>query len=202
MESCALYDLLEKEVAPLFYQRAADGLPRAWISRMKASMKRLAPQFSTNRMLWDYSEQYYRPAARYHADLVADGGARAQRLAAWKANVFRHWAQVRVESVEARRPGTHRVGDEFALAAVVGLGGLTPHDVRVEAYHGRLDDKQQIAEGRGVALRLEASLDGGRHRFVGVVPCDRSGMHGYTVRVRPSHPDANSILATGLMTWW
>jgi len=202
VESAALYELLEKDVVPLFYDRAVDGLPRAWIARMKASMKRLAPQFSTNRMLWDYGERLYLPAARYYAELVADGGARAQRLATWKANVFRHWAQVRVESVEARRPGTHRVGDSFPLAAVVGLGGLAPDDVSVEAYFGRLDEKQQIAAGRSVALRLEASLDRGRHRFVGVVPCDRSGMQGYTVRVRPAHPDANNLLATGLMAWW
>ena len=202
VESGALYDLLEKDVVPLFYERGADGLPRAWLARMKASMKRLAPQFSTNRMLWEYGEGYYLPAARYHAELLADGGARALRLAEWKTKVFRQWSRVRVESVEAQRPGTHRVGDEFPLVAVVNLGSLAPGDVSVEAYSGRLDDKRQIAAGSSAPLSLKASLDGGRHRFVGAVPCDRSGMQGYTVRVRPAHPDANGVLATGLMTWW
>jgi starch phosphorylase len=169
---------------------------------MKASMKRLAPQFSTNRMLWEYGEGYYLPAARYHAELLADGGARALRLAEWKTKVFRQWSRVRVESVEAQRPGTHRVGDEFPLVAIVNLGSLAPGDVSVEAYFGRLDDKRQIAAGSSAQLSLKASLDGGRHRFAGVMPCDRSGMQGYTVRVRPAHPDANGVLATGLMTWW
>jgi starch phosphorylase len=202
VESGALYDLLEKDVVPLFYDRGADGLPRAWLARMKASMKRLAPLFSTNRMLWEYSEGYYLPAARYHAELIADGGARAQRLAEWKTRVFRQWSRVRVESVEAQRPGTQRVGGQFPLTAIVSLGALEPADVSVEAYYGRLDDKRQIVAASSAPLNLETTLDGGRYRFAGVVPCDRSGMQGYSVRVRPSHPDANNVLATGLMTWW
>jgi starch phosphorylase len=113
LESNALYDLLEKDVVPLFYQRAADGLPRAWIARMKQSMKHLAPRFSANRMVWDYVERYYLPAARHHESLVADGGTRAKGLAEWRARVIRQWPQVKIEQVEAARSGTHRVGESL-----------------------------------------------------------------------------------------
>nr|MCU0255164.1 alpha-glucan family phosphorylase [Vicinamibacterales bacterium] len=202
VESEALYELLEKDVVPLFYARDADRLPRRWLARMKASMKRLAPQFSTNRMLWEYSERYYLPAARYHSDLVANRGERAQRLAAWKSKVFKQWSRIAVEGVEAPPAGARRVGDTIPLSAVVNLGALEPSDVCVEAFYGRIDEKQQIAGGRAVPLRLERTIGNGRHRFVGEVPCDRSGTNGYTLRVRPCHADANNILATGLTRWW
>jgi starch phosphorylase len=201
VESNALYDLLEKDVVPLFYQRTADALPRAWIARMKKSMKRLAPAFSTNRMIWEYGERFYLPAARYFARMIADRAERAGAFADWKRRIFKSWTEVRVERVEAGRPGTHRVGEGFALTAEVRLGALSPEEVTVEVYHGPLDSQRQIVDGRGVALSLEATLDGGRHRYAGLVPCTHSGMHGYTVRVRPSHPDGNSVLCTGLMTW-
>ncbi len=72
----------------------------------------------------------------------------------------------------------------------------------MEACHGRLDDKQQIVTARAVRLKLDGSPGDGRHRFTGEIPCDHSGTNGFTVRVRPCHPDANNLLATGLMRWW
>ena len=202
VESNALYDVLEKDVVPLFYQRAADGLPRAWIARMKQAMKRLAPQFSANRMVWEYVDGYYLPAVRYHTALVADRGTRARALAEWKSRVFRHWPGVKIEQVDAARPGVHRVGETYPLTAVVALGALGPDDVSVEAYYGPLDARREVTEGRSLALRLDAALGGGKYRFRGDVPCDRSGMLGFGLRVRPAHADANNVLCTGLMTWW
>jgi glycogen phosphorylase len=202
VESSALYDLLEHDVVPLFYEREADGLPRGWIQRMKQSMKRLAPAFSTNRMLWEYSERYYVPAARCHERMAQESHARAREIAAWKQSVRRGWDAVRVESVEAARPGVHHVGEGFALAATVRLGALSPGDVAVEAYFGPLDASRDVGRGRTVALTLERPAEDGRHRYVGTIPCERSGMQGYTVRVRPSHPEACDLLGTGLVTWW
>jgi starch phosphorylase len=164
VESSALYDLLAKEIVPLYYARAQDGLPRAWIQRMKRSLRTLSPTFSTNRMLWEYGERYYLPAARHHAELCADGFARARAVAAWKQRVEAAWAGVRVESVNATEPGARKVGEGFAIEARV-----------------RLD---------------------GHHVYAGVVPCLGAGLLGYGVRVRPAHPDAGNLLATGFMTWW
>jgi starch phosphorylase len=189
-------------VVPLFYERAADGLPRGWIQRMKQSMKRLAPAFSTNRMLWEYSERYYVPAAACYERMSRDSLAKAREIAAWKERVQRGWDAVRVESVEAARPGVHRVGEAFALAATIRLGAVSPGDVSVEAYHGPLDATREVRAGRAVPLRLELSLEGGVHRYAGTIPCERSGMQGYSVRVRPSHPEACDLLGAGLVTWW
>jgi starch phosphorylase len=107
-----------------------------------------------------------------------------------------------VESVEEARSGAHRVGEGFALAATVRLGEVSPQDVAVEAYYGPLGATRDVRRGQSVPLDLERSLDGGVHRYAGTIPCERSGMQGYSVRVRPSHPEACDLLGTGLLTWW
>jgi starch phosphorylase len=124
-------------------------------------------------------------------------------VAAWKETIFSGWRGVRIEEVEALESATHRVGDRFALRALVRLGSIAPGEVAVEAYFGSLDAERRIVEARSQALELVETVDasGGLHRYAGSLPCDHSGRVGYTVRVRPSHPDANNVLSTGLMTW-
>jgi glycogen phosphorylase len=200
VESSALYDLLENEIVPLFYQRAADGLPRVWLSRIKKSMK-LTATFSTNRMIWEYCENYYLKATRYYSLLSANGLERARKLASWKAHIYAHWGDVRIEHVAAIDPGARRVGQGFEVLADIHLGGVAPQDVCVELYYGPLNAQREIDAGRTVSMTLQSPRDGGVFRFQGSVPCDRSGMLGYTVRVRPCHQDANNLLTTGLMTW-
>ena len=72
----------------------------------------------------------------------------------------------------------------------------------VEAFFGPLSAAREIQRGRAVALALERSLGDGRHRYAGSIPCQRSGMQGFTVRVRPSHPEACELMSTGLVAWW
>jgi starch phosphorylase len=200
VESNALCDLLEKDIVPLFYSRGVDGLPRPWITRMKKSMK-LTPAFSTNRMLFEYGEHYYRPAAAFHTRLAANNYERARALATWKGVIQSQWAGVRVESATAVRRDERRVGEGFEVRAEVRLGGIEPKDVVVEIYVGALDVQQHIHEGKPVAMRLDSARDGGLCRFVGSIPCERTGMFGWTVRVRPNHPDVNNLLSLGLLTW-
>jgi len=101
--------LLEKDIVPLFYSRGVDGLARPWIARIKKSMK-LTPTFSTNRMLYEYGEHFYRPAAAFYERLTANEVARARALADWKRNLQQHWGEVRIESAEALSPGGRAVG--------------------------------------------------------------------------------------------
>jgi starch phosphorylase len=153
-------------------------------------------------MLWEYAERYYVPTAHCYERLAADAMARARQLAVWKAAIRKGWGAVRIESVEDAGPGTRRVGEGFELAVVARLGPIDPKDVAVEAYFGPLSAAREILRGRAVALALERSLGDGRHRYTGSIPCQRSGMQGFTVRVRPSHPEACELMAAGLVTWW
>jgi glycogen phosphorylase len=202
VESAAIYELLEKEVVPLFYARDEEGLPRAWIARMKQSIRKLTPLFSTNRMLFEYVEKYYLPAARHYKRLTDKGMARAKEAARWRAHVTSHWSEVSVESVAARCEQAHCVGKGYEVEAVVRLGSITPPDVAVEVYYGPLDADREIYEAKIAPMVVEAEAGSGKYRFTGVIPCERSGMQGYTVRVRPSHADAPNLMSSGLVVWW
>jgi starch phosphorylase len=201
IESSALYDILEKEIVPMFYTRAADGMPRAWIQRMKASMKKLSPVFSTNRMVGEYADRYYLPIAASFARMSADRFGRARALAAWKARIEAQWGGVAVERMDGSEGRRYRMGEAAGVEAIVRLGGLDPSEVTVEAYYGLIDANRAITGSSAVPLAHVETLADGRHRYAGDVPCAASGMMGYTVRVRPHHPDASNLFATGRMTW-
>jgi starch phosphorylase len=201
VESEALYDLLEEEVVPLFYQRGPDGLPDAWIRRMKTAMKTICPVFNTDRMVHEYMERFYHPAAQRVERLMADGAARALALAEWKALLREHWSKVRVESVESDGQRVLKVGSTLKVWARVALGPLRPEDVAVEIYQGQLDAKGMIVDGRGVRMKWVQAEGSGRHTFIGEIPCQASGLHGYTLRILPCHEDLLHPFEPGLIYW-
>ncbi|MFO0847677.1 MAG: alpha-glucan family phosphorylase [Gemmataceae bacterium] len=200
VESRALLQLLERDVAPLFYDRGSDGLPRAWIRRMKNSMRTLIPVFNTNRMVDEYLERCYLPSHRRFRELTADGLKAAAELAAWRQRIGQAWGQVRVEGVEAPAGEHLRVGGEFPVKAQVNLGGLTPAEVDVQLCYGLLDAVGEIAEPK--ALSLTPSGNGsGTVTFAGSVPCKASGQFGFSVRVLPKHGNLPHPFEPGLVTW-
>ncbi len=205
IESNAIYDLLEKEIAPLFYDRGRDGLPRGWIAKMKAAMQQHAGVFNTNRMVGEYCEQCYVPALRRVKRLMNgdSAGSRSRELAAWKARVVAGWGQLKIESVAAEQPtgGDFRVGDQLQVQAQVHLGALKPTDVAVQLFYGRLDAEGLIAESRSVPMLIAQSKGEGRYVFAGAVPCARSGRYGYTLRILPQHEDLGNPFEMGLILW-
>ncbi len=203
VESQALYDLLEKEVVPLFYDRGPDRLPHGWIAKMKKAMSRLAPVYNTNRMVRQYAELFYVPAAKRCEELIDSEMAGARRLAAWKARCRQHFPDVRVETVsdDLDDLGGASVGRDVRVQAQVSLGDLAPEDVKVELYYGPLDADGQLTTGEALAMERAEAGDNGRVRYTVQMPCTRSGMTGYTVRVMPQHetlPDARDM---GLIRW-
>ncbi|HUT00821.1 MAG TPA: alpha-glucan family phosphorylase [Phycisphaerae bacterium] len=202
VESQALYNLLEKEVVPLFYDRGPDKLPHGWIAKMKAAMHRLAPVYNTNRMVRQYAERFYVPAARRWDELTADEMQQARALCAWKASFRQHFSGVRVESVSdnLNGQGAH-VGKEVRIEAAVNLGALKPEDVKVELYFGPIDQDGQLTSGEALAMEQVRVDDNGRAQYAMRMPCTRSGMAGYTVRVLPHHPHLGDPREMGLIRW-
>ncbi|MFQ5855554.1 MAG: alpha-glucan family phosphorylase [Anaerolineae bacterium] len=202
VEAAALYDLLEQDVVPTFYDRGADGLPRRWITRMKASIGTLCYFFNTHRMVREYTERFYLPAAARYRRLTADEMAGAKALAAWKARVQENWPQVRVEAVETKPLTELQVGGAVHARARVHLGDLAPDDVTVELYLGRVDADGEIVEAEATPMQPIGPDEEGGHLFeVSAVPCRKSGLHGYTVRVLPHHPDLTTLFLPGLILW-
>ncbi|MGD8626817.1 MAG: alpha-glucan family phosphorylase [Anaerolineae bacterium] len=203
VEANAIYDLLEKEIVPLFYDRGRDGLPRAWIAKMKAAMRDHAGVFNTNRMVRDYTELCYQPSAERSRRLAQDDEARAKALAAWKARVRDGWGQVRIERVGTERPAGDElhVGDQLQVQARVHLGALKPTDVSVQLYYGPLDSEGLIVDGRTLPTLIAQSKGKGKYIFAGAIPCRTSGRHGYALRILPYHEDLGNPFEMGLVLW-
>ncbi|MHC4561466.1 MAG: alpha-glucan family phosphorylase [Planctomycetota bacterium] len=202
VESQALYDLLEKEIVPLFYDRGRDNIPRRWIDKMKAAMTQLAPVFNTNRMVRQYAELYYAPAAAQWELLAGNDMANAHELSAWKSRVRDEFPYVRVESVHDNMAGVGAlVGQDVTIEAVVDLAKLAPEDVSVELYHGLLDADGQLNDGQIMPMQQLEVLDKNRVKYAGKMPCDYTGMVGYTVRVMPCNPLLAEPLSMGMIRW-
>jgi len=200
VESNALYNLLEKEIVPLFYNRGPDGLPRGWIARMKNAMSAVIPAYNTHRMVMEYTERLYRPADRSYHRLSENGFERARRLAEWKTLLHRHWPEVRIVGLETNANGQLNVGSELEVRASIRLGQLSPEDVSVEIYEGVLDSEQEISEGHATPMSY-SGVERGVCLFVGRVPCRSSGQHGYTIRILPRHEDLANPFEPRLIVW-
>jgi starch phosphorylase len=202
VEARALYNILEKEIVPLFYERGPDNLPRGWISRMKASISQIAPVFNTHRMVSEYATELYFPAARRATSLADDGFARAKRLAAWKDRVRAAWSDVRVLDIAAPDGEQLPVGRDLKVKAKVHLGRLAAEDVCVELYQGRVNEHMEISDPEAIRMEYTGETTGsGVFEFAGAIPCRSSGHHGFAVRVVPSHPDLANPFELGLIAW-
>lgn len=200
IEAGALYDLLEHEVVPLFYQRGADNLPAGWMALMRSAVTDLCPVFNTNRMVHQYVLYGYAPADARRARLEDDDCRRGRALAAWKARVRQAWPQVGIDRVDVRLPQPPRVGQAIEVRAVVRTGGLAPADLIPQVYIGRVSEDRDILGADKVPMSLERE-EAGRAQFIASVPCRTSGRHGLTVRVIPFHEDLAHPHETGLVVW-
>jgi starch phosphorylase len=193
LEAASLYDLLEHQIAPRFYDRDAAGLPVKWIADMRHTLATLSPELSADRMVRQYVSDLYLPAAA--AERVISGSAfqPARDLAAWTARVEEAWAGVHVAHVESGGvDATPQLGEQLHVRAYVELGELAPDDVKVELVHGHAREGDRLTDIRRLRLDLESHDLGSPATFHGTVTLDRSGSFGYTVRVVPNHP----LLAT------
>ncbi len=199
VESRALFGLLEQEVIPLFYRRGGDGLPHDWIAMMRNSIRTVCPVFNTNRMVREYLERYYLPAAMQWHFLSAEGAREAKELVTWREFVSRVWHQLQITDVRTHGPREIPVGGDLSVQVRVRLGELTPRDITVELFHGPLDREGKILEGQVVCMSHQRALDGDEHLFTGQIPCSDSGAHGYTVRVLPWRNVLGRMIHSGPM---
>jgi starch phosphorylase len=201
VEAHALYRLLEEELVPLFYERDAAGLPRAWIHRMKRSIATIGPAFDTARMVRDYVNGMYAPAARRARAMRDDGLAGARAVVAWKERVGAAWPKVRVQSVAERGPETLVVGQSLRVVADVSLAGLSPSDVAMDLYFGRLRGGHALDSGESAPMSCVGDLGDGSFRYEGHIPTPLAGEHAFAVRLRPAHPGLPDAFAARLLAW-
>ncbi|CAA9446631.1 MAG: Glycogen phosphorylase [uncultured Pseudonocardia sp.] len=189
LEANALYELLATQVAPAFYERTG-GVPPRWVEMVRHTLTALRPQVQASRMVQEYTEGLYAPAARAAAGIAADGFGPARELAAYRARLGSSWNRVRVVGVDASGlPDTPVVGAPMTVRAIVDLAGLDAGDVTVEAVVGPVDETDELdSRKRTAPMKHLGPADGSGERFETVVPLPYAGLTGYTVRVLPAHP--------------
>ncbi|MFC8304825.1 alpha-glucan family phosphorylase [Specibacter sp. NPDC057265] len=215
IEASALYELLETQVAPRFYGEVApvsagaagpsqgrDGeLPAHWISMIKHTLANLGPAVSANRMVAEYVQRLYQPAAESARRAKADNYASVRQLAQWSGEMRQAWPEVRVEHVDTHNLADEpQIGETVEVRAWVKLGGLDPADVHVNVVYGTAGDSDELNDTALLALNHVQDDGNGRHQFAGELLIDRSGDFGYGVQVLPHHEALAHPAELGLIT--
>ncbi len=197
-----LYDRLELDVVPMFYDRSPKGLPLDWIHRMKQSIARCNAVFNSHRMVQQYTESAYLPAAEHSARLLSNELVRTRAVSAWQKKVESAWPGIRVEISPDAPNGECHLDEHLDVQARVHLGGLTPDDVEVQLYLGRVTSGGAIVEPQIIPMHTNGSAQEDIYTYrVAEVTCGRSGFMGYTVRVLPNNPDSVIQRIAALMVW-
>ncbi len=201
IESEALYELLEREIVPSFYERRVDGLPTKWVARMKTSIAKLCPEFNMHRAVMQYADRYYSAAHDHFLALRDSNDAKAKLLAASIAKIRAGWPQLTIEALPDETSEIN-LGDEIHVSARVGLGPLAPDDVLVQALIGRIDASGSIRDPEIAPMHARRQSDSGKFLFETAVHLsNRSGLFGYAIRMLPRDFEYISPLSTGLVKW-
>ncbi|MGE4428207.1 MAG: alpha-glucan family phosphorylase, partial [Solirubrobacteraceae bacterium] len=204
LEANALYTLLEEAVAPKFYERDEHGVPTRWVEMVRHTLRTLGPKVLASRMVRDYVERYYAPAAQSLRKTVGGETGRfgsARELAAYRIRAEEAWPKISVTDVDSTGlPDTPLLGSKLTLTATVQLGGLRPDEVAVQAVLGRVDPGDELRDPVTVDMPHTGSAGGGKEVFSTTTPLPLAGAVGYTVRVLPRHPMLADSAELGLVT--
>jgi len=201
IESKALYDLLEREIIPLFYTRGRDGLPREWIKMMKTCMRTIGQSMSCHRMLMDYSDKFYFPALRNYRRIVKDDYQESKAIAAYLSKLRQAWDGITISKIESNAKPVMQRGDLLTVNAQITLGPLTPEEVLVELYHGSVSNlSPDITNARRAEMKA-IGQEGNAYRYQVKIECEDTGYHGHTVRILPKHEGLVHPYRSGFIKW-
>src|SRR5438270_367822 len=203
VDASSLYQLLENQIVPLYYAKPDGKLPLAWLQLMRESIRSVTPSFNTQRMVKEYTEQLYIPAAESYENFSSDGCGAATHLSQWKTQIRKDWPAIKISDVQIRNKDRQSilVGESLQITARVHLGAVDPQHVRVEAYHGEVDNGD-IRNASSTVLNQTGRAEGdGNYVYEGAVPASESGTYGFSVRVVPTHPCLMQVHELRLITW-
>ena len=203
LEANSLFELLETQIVPLYHPTPGadgDGVPHGWVERQKSSLRTLGPFVGAHRMVRDYVNELYLPAAERARDLTADNFAGARSLAAFRHRVDAHWHQVHIDTISVDE-SVADLGDRRAVAAVVALGELGPDDVEVQLVVGRVGQSGELEAVETLAMTDDGQVDDGHRRFVADAPLTTAGRMGVTVRIVPRHALVQLPIELGHIVW-
>lgn len=201
-DSRSLYDVLEKEVIPLYYDRDENGIPVKWVKMMKESVKSLAWLYSTQRMVQEYTEKMYVPSMERVSHLACDSFSKLRQLETWKQRIFENWQHTSIALNDVSKNNVNAIsGQELRLEAAVSLGGLSPEDITAELCYFPENDSEGMNGGGIVPMKFTGELAPGIYGFVAEFAINAGGMYGYNMRIIPSNENLSDKFALHLIKW-
>jgi len=201
VEANALYELLEHEIVPMFYDRDDNDIPRRWVAKMKDAIRLNCPVFNTARMVRDYAIQGYFPASDRFQTMTADRYQPAKELARWKAHLTDHWYRIKVADVDVSTAPDIQVCQQVVVKARVHLGALTPDDVQVILYQGPVSETGEIVQGAPMTMDYQGRDDHGNGLYTAEIAYTSSGLQGLALQVLPHHDHLSSPYEMDLALW-
>jgi starch phosphorylase len=199
VEASAMYDILEREVVPRYYDRPEGPIPRRWVERMKHSIASLGSFVTADRMVRDYVDALYAPAAIQGRELSADSFARARGLAEWKDRIRSQWSDVRIIDVEGDVTAAD-VGAARNVGATIHVGRLSTDDLSVQLAHGKVGANNELLSPQIEEMTADYCEEN-TCTYRGSFTTDEAGLYGFAVRVVPRHPDLTDGMDLGVVTW-
>jgi glycogen phosphorylase len=200
VESQDLFNLLENEVVVRFYDRKRGNSPIKWIKMMKEAMKMAISDFSCDRMVREYSSRFYLPASRNYKLLTDDSARKAKEVALTHSRLISLWSGIWLSRPKLTTELDFKVGDTVRITLEVFLGELTPEEVDVQIYHGKIRTQDYLQGSRAETMWLQETIAEARHIYACTFTCSDSGHFGYTARVIPKGDEVLSS-TPGLITW-
>jgi starch phosphorylase len=200
IEAQALYNVLENEVIPCFYEQESGGLPLRWLQMMKRSMQIAASGFSAQRMVREYDARFYRPAQERFRSLCANQGEEATRLSRVNRRMQKLWGGVMIDFPVLQNEESLRVGDELQVTVMINLGELKPEEIEVEMCYGTPKSVDRLETTHRIPMSVAESLSGGRYVYACTLACEAAGRYGFTARVTPKG-DPWLRYTPGYITW-
>ncbi len=201
VETRQIYDTLEKEIVPTFYDRGEDKLPRKWLEMMKASMKNLGAYFNTDRMVAQYTQKFYIQASEKRKYLMEKDWSTAITFTAWKEKLLSGWNKVNFKKIVSNTyNGDLKVGSSYVINAQVELGDLKPEDVEVQIYFGKIDDQGKANTNSAITMECVGNKSG-IYNYRGEIDCYTTGSFGFTLRILPKHELLINPFELGVIRW-
>ena len=202
MESRSIYEILEKEIVPLFYDRGQDDLPRGWINKMKLCMQTVGPMFNTNRMIEDYTRKFYVPSMEMTEKMKENNYELAKKKTDWQSNIERNWNRVSIISADDNvNNKTIQIGSPVKIRVRVNLAGIAPEDVFVQVYEGYLNTKNVLSDETFENMKMVSKEQDGTYIYELESPTRIVGHCGYTIRVVPQYMDKVEYIP-GIIKWF
>jgi starch phosphorylase len=187
-------------VIPAFYDSKNGDIPGTWLQMMKASMKMAMEMFCSLRMVTDYENRFYIPAAKRYDELIANQCAEAKKLTSQISRLRSLWQHIEISAPVRHAHGSCRVGEKFNITSQVNLAELNPDEVDVELYYGQMKSLEDLDASKPEPMQVLEDNGNGQYLYSCTLNCQSSGRYGFTVRVTP-RGDERVKSIPGLLTW-